>query len=96
MRSGVVSLGSLYNYTHAHKYLVTDNTENDYVLYFLPVKLAIEKMYIEKSSFFYDLVIIVKTVFVIIQMTLGKSSFKELDELELAIECHLLKKSQIK
>lgn len=76
VKPGLASPGSIFNYTHAEEYLDDNDPENTYIEKLLPVKLAIERVYIENQSFLYDLKIILRTVVVIFLKTFGKKVFK--------------------
>ena len=79
---GLASPGSIYNYTHDKQYLANDNYEKSYVERLLPVKLALERVYVKEASFFYDLRIIIRTIRIILSIALGKRNFPEPVEIE--------------
>lgn len=78
---GLASPGSIYNYTHEQRYLTDDDYEKSYVERLLPVKLALERVYVRRASFLYDLRIILRTIGVIFSITLGKRHFPEPQEM---------------
>ena len=77
VKPGIVSPGSIYNYTHSHLYLDGADVENSYIKKLLPVKLALEIIYIERMNFFYDLQLIWRTIVTIIKIMLGVKEFKD-------------------
>ena len=74
---GLASPGSIYNYTHGHLYLDDNDPERSYVGKLLPIKLALELVYVRRASLWYDVTIIVKTVVTILQIAFGKRRFAE-------------------
>jgi len=84
VRPGLASPGSIFNYTHSRDYLDDENPEASYLNKLLPVKLAIERVYIENQSFWYDIKIILRTIKVIIQTIIGVTEFKDPWELKQA------------
>jgi len=78
---GLTSPGSVYYYTHADQYLDSNDTEQAYVNHLLPIKLALDLVYIRNNTFFYDLRIIFRTLFVIIGIMFGRRRFKEPPEM---------------
>ena len=77
VKPGIASPGSIFNYTHGDQYLnETGDTDLAYVEKLLPIKLAIEKEYIKKTSIKYDIQIIFRTISTIIQMLMGKKQFE--------------------
>ncbi len=89
VRPGVVSPGSLFNYTHVEEYL-GENSEDDYVSKFLSIKLSLEKVYLDKANFIYDLEIIGRTVMTIFQIALGKKKFPYPKEFNEAVKANLI------
>jgi lipopolysaccharide/colanic/teichoic acid biosynthesis glycosyltransferase len=81
VRPGLVSPGSIYNYTHAEKLIGRQNPEKDYVEKVLPVKLALERVYVREVSFRYDLRLIFRTMAVIAMIALGKRDFSDPPEM---------------
>jgi lipopolysaccharide/colanic/teichoic acid biosynthesis glycosyltransferase len=84
VRPGLASYGSLYNYTHGHLLLDDSDPENSYVRQLLPIKLALEVVYVRNGSLSSDLGIIVRTLLAIISIALGKRRFAEPGELNIA------------
>src|SRR5438309_1267941 len=75
------SPGSLYAYTHGDRYLDTDDPERAYINDLLPIKLALETVYVQRVSFLYDLRIIARTVWVITVTALGICEFADPPEM---------------
>lgn len=75
VRPGLASYGSLYNYTHGHFLLDDSNPEKSYVSQLLPIKLALEVVYVRNWSLTNDLRIIVRTLITIVCIAAGKRSF---------------------
>ena len=86
VRPGMASPGSLFNYTHGHEFLDDEDPEGSYINKFLPVKLALELVYIKHQSFWYDLEIIFRTVWIILLISSGKNKFSNPRELNIAIK----------
>jgi len=91
VKPGVASPGSLFNYTHSHLYLDDADPEKSYVENLLPVKLALELVYIKDQNIFYDLNVIFKTVYVIVLMAFGKKIFDFPKEYAVARQDGLIK-----
>ncbi len=77
VKPGLTSAASLYDYTVGDTY--KDNEK--YRAEVLPVKLEMEKLYIEKRSLAYDAELVGRTVVTILQVLLGKKKFKDQPEL---------------
>jgi lipopolysaccharide/colanic/teichoic acid biosynthesis glycosyltransferase len=81
VRPGLASPGSLYNFTHGEAHLAGPDTESAYAERLLPLKLALDLVYVRRASFRYDVAIMLRTLFVIVAATLGKRSFGEPPEM---------------
>ena len=86
VRPGLASYGSLYNYTHGQLLLDDSDPEKSYIEKLLPIKLALEVVYVRNSSLTSDLDIIVRTVLTIVGIASGKRRFAEPGELNAARE----------
>jgi len=77
VRPGLTSAASLYDYT------VGDTYKDDmaYRREVLPIKLEMEKMYVERQSFRYDCSLVWRTIVTILQVLVGKKDFKDQPEL---------------
>src|SRR5437868_6896109 len=88
VRPGLASPGSIYNYTHGHQYLDDADPEGTYIERLLPIKLALESVYVRRASLWYDLRIVGRTVSTIALIALGKRRFSEPCEMKEALELH--------
>ena len=86
---GLACTGTLYYYTHLEKMLVDGASEDQYAR-ILPLKLALDGVYLRKQSFGYDLAIILRTIRVIGAKALGQRDFPDPPELA-EIDQELLK-----
>jgi lipopolysaccharide/colanic/teichoic acid biosynthesis glycosyltransferase len=77
VRPGLCSPGSIYNYTHGETWIGQDDPELDYVARLLPVKLALDLVYVRNISLIYDLRVIARTVLVIVLSALGRRKFAD-------------------
>ena len=84
VRPGLAGVSSIYNYTHGEKMLVGDNPEEIYARDLLPVKLALEAVYLRDASLTYDLSLIARTIIAIAQIATGKQNFPEPPEMQAA------------
>ena len=84
VRPGLASYGSLYNYTHGHLLLNDAEPEASYVNQLLPIKLALEVVYVRNRSLTADVRIVIQTVHTIIGIAFGKRGFAEPSEIEAA------------
>ena len=85
VKPGLTSPASLYDYTHGEQY----EDEKSYETEFLPQKLALELYYVKNRGLLYDMLLILKTAFVIVMTLFGKQYFKkpkELDMIEMSIK----------
>jgi lipopolysaccharide/colanic/teichoic acid biosynthesis glycosyltransferase len=73
VRPGLTSPGTIYYYTDLERSLADDGSETAYVERVLPRKLAIDHVYLERQSLWYDIRIIFRTAIAIITITLGRS-----------------------
>jgi lipopolysaccharide/colanic/teichoic acid biosynthesis glycosyltransferase len=78
---GLSSPGSIHYYTHSHLQLDDNDPEQSYAANLLPIKLALDLVYIRRASLWYDLTIILKTAATILLIGLGKRQFAEPPEL---------------
>ena len=85
VKPGLTSPASLYDYTHGEK----KKKKKLYETEFLPQKLALELYYVKNRGLLYDMLLILKTAFVIVMTLFGKQYFKkpkELDMIEMSIK----------
>ena len=86
VRPGLASPGSLFNYTHGEAMLNGWSAESVYLERLLPVKLALETVYVRRASLLYDLSLMCRTVGVIVAIAAGKRRFREPQEMGEAME----------
>lgn len=77
VRPGLTSAASLYDYVVGDTY--TDNKE--YQAEVVPIKHELELYYVQHQSFSYDAELVLRTIVTIIQVVLGKKSFRPIREL---------------
>ena len=77
VKPGLTSPASLYDYTHGEKY----EDEALYEKEFVPQKLRLELYYVKHQNFWYDIKLILKTAWIIIQTFCGKEEFEKPKEL---------------
>lgn len=77
VKPGLTSTASLYDYTHGELF----EDEERYEKEFMPKKLTLELYYVNHRSFWYDIVLILRTAWLIILKTCGKKEFAEPKEL---------------
>ena len=77
VKPGLTSAASLFDYTVGDTY--KDNEA--YRREVLPIKMEMEKMYVERQSFGYDCSLVWRTIVTILQVMAGKKDFKEQPEL---------------
>lgn len=85
VRPGLTSPGAIYYYTDLERRLGGDDADSAYFERILPEKLAVERVYVENASFWYDMRIIVRTVNAILKIVIGRNTSlrpPELDYLE--------------
>jgi putative colanic acid biosynthesis UDP-glucose lipid carrier transferase len=78
VKPGLTSTASLYDYTHGELF----EDEESYEKEFLPKKLKLELYYVNHRSFWYDIELVLRTGWLIIQKTCGKRDFIEPIELQ--------------
>lgn len=81
VRPGLSSPGSLYYYTHGEAQLAGDAAESYYLEQVLPLKLALDTIYLRKASLGGDLRVMARTVVTILGILLGKQHFADPVEL---------------
>lgn len=78
VKPGLTSPASLYDYTHGELFV----DEEQYAQVFLPKKLKLELYYVNHMSVWYDLFLVLKTAWLIVLKTCGKTVFNEPEELK--------------
>ena len=76
MPPGLASPGSIYNYTHANQEIEGEDPERVYVERVLPVKLALDVVYVRRRSLLYDARLVARTLYVILAKAAGKRRFR--------------------
>jgi lipopolysaccharide/colanic/teichoic acid biosynthesis glycosyltransferase len=84
VRPGLASPGSIYNYTHGEALLTGDDAERRYIEQLLPVKLALDVVYVRGKSLWYDVKIVARTVWAIAGTMVGRRRFAEPPEMTAA------------
>lgn len=77
VKPGLTSAASLFDYTVGDTY--TD--EKAYEQEVLPIKLEMELMYVQRQGFRYDCNLVWRTIITILQVLIGKKTFKDQPEL---------------
>jgi putative colanic acid biosynthesis UDP-glucose lipid carrier transferase len=77
VKPGLTSTASLYDYTHGELF----EDEESYEKEFMPKKLKLELYYVKHRSLWYDIVLVLRTAWLIILKTCGKRVFNEPKEL---------------
>jgi lipopolysaccharide/colanic/teichoic acid biosynthesis glycosyltransferase len=78
---GVTSPGTIHYYSHCERMLATNEVVDFYVERLLPVKLALDRVYIKNASVSYDIRLILRTMTVICGRVLGVQAFPDPPEL---------------
>jgi lipopolysaccharide/colanic/teichoic acid biosynthesis glycosyltransferase len=79
---GLTSPGSLYYYTHGEQLLTGADPETFYVERLLPMKLALDLVYVRETSVMYDLRLLARTAKTLIFVALGRACFPDPPELK--------------
>jgi lipopolysaccharide/colanic/teichoic acid biosynthesis glycosyltransferase len=74
---GLSSPGSIHYYTHSHLQLDDKDPERSYVEKLLPIKLAMDLVYLRRAGLWYDVTIMLRTAITILLIALGKRRFAE-------------------
>jgi len=78
---GVTSPGTVYYYTHYESRLGADTVLDQYVTELLPMKLALDCVYIQRATVLYDIRVLLRTVAGISARILGSKWFPDPPEL---------------
>ena len=81
VRPGLASPGSIYSSTHGDALLTGTDPEAAYAERLLPVKLALDVVYVRHASLAYDARIVGRTLWVIVATLAGQSRFADPPEL---------------
>jgi lipopolysaccharide/colanic/teichoic acid biosynthesis glycosyltransferase len=93
MPPGLASPGSIFNYTHGERMLQGADAESIYATRLLPIKLALDRTYVQHASVAYNIRIIFRTSWVIVLKTIGKQEFSDPPEMNAAVRLLSLDKS---
>lgn len=78
---GLTSPGSLYYYTHCETKLASDDVMDLYVRRLLPVKLALDRVYVRHATILYDFQVLSRTMTLLVARSLGRQWFPDPPEL---------------
>ena len=81
VKPGLTSPGSLYYYTHFEGLLAEDAAMELYLRQLLPVKLALDRVYMKRATVLYDFRTILRTMALVALRALGRKSFSAPPEL---------------
>jgi len=79
---GLTSPGSLYNYTAGEAMLDGPDPDAAYASRLLPIKLALDRVYLRRRGLVYDLRIVARTVWLIVATGAGRRRFADPPELD--------------
>jgi hypothetical protein len=85
VRPGLASPGSIYNATHGARWLEGPDPERRYLEALLPLKLALDLVYVRRASLRYDLAIIGRTLGLLAGQLAGRTTFPDPPELAEAL-----------
>jgi lipopolysaccharide/colanic/teichoic acid biosynthesis glycosyltransferase len=78
---GLTSPGTLYDYTHGDDLVGSTNPEQAYVERLLPIRLALDQVYLRHASLGYDVALVFRTVGLIAAIASGRRAFRDPPEL---------------
>lgn len=81
---GLTSPGALYSTTHGETWLSERDAERDYYEHLMPLKLALDRVYIRRASLGYDIRVIARTAAVVAGRALGRRHFADPPEMTAA------------
>lgn len=81
VRPGLTSPGTLYDYTHGEDLVGSRDPERAYAERLLPIRLAMDQLYIQRASLGYDAALVARTVGIIAATALGRRRFGDPPEL---------------
>jgi lipopolysaccharide/colanic/teichoic acid biosynthesis glycosyltransferase len=82
VRPGLSSPGTLYHDTHCVERIAGDDPVRRYLEEVLPLKAALDLVYVRRASFGYDLAIIARTLWTLLGRIAGRRRFPDPPELE--------------
>lgn len=87
---GLTCPGSVHFYTHGEQLVDDSDPETAYVRKLLPIKLALDVVYVRHMSLWYDLRLIARTAWTILQIAAGRRNFSEPVEMPAARQLRTL------
>ena len=81
VRPGLTSPGTLYDYAHGEALVGRADPERAYVERLLPLRLALDLVYVDRPSLAYDLALIGRTVALIVAVVCGRRQFGDPPEM---------------
>jgi len=78
---GLTSPGTLYDYTHGDDLVGSTDPEQAYVERLLPIRLALDQVYLRHASLSYDVALVFRTVGLIAAIAVGRRVFADPPEL---------------
>ena len=81
---GLASPGSIYSSTHGDRILAGNDPEGRYLELMLPLKLALDRVYVRRACLRYDMQIIARTLIVIARSLVGWTNFPNPPEITAA------------
>jgi len=81
VRPGLTSPGTLYDYAHGEALVGRADPERAYVARLLPLRLALDLVYVDRPSLAYDLALIGRTVALIVAVVCGRRRFGDPPEM---------------
>jgi lipopolysaccharide/colanic/teichoic acid biosynthesis glycosyltransferase len=81
VRPGLTSPGTLYDYAHGEAIVGRADPERAYVERLLPLRLALDLVYVDRPSLAYDLALIGRTVALIVAVVCGRGQFGDPPEM---------------
>jgi lipopolysaccharide/colanic/teichoic acid biosynthesis glycosyltransferase len=78
---GITSPGTIYYYTHGEQMLAGDRVLELYLERLLPAKLALDRVYLRRTTVLYDIQVIRRTAMVILARAIGSQRFPHMPEL---------------
>jgi lipopolysaccharide/colanic/teichoic acid biosynthesis glycosyltransferase len=85
VRPGLTSPGTLYDYTHGDALLESSDPEHAYVERLLPLRLALDQLYVQRASLRYDAALVARTFGIIAATAVGQRRFGNPPELTEAL-----------
>jgi len=82
---GFTSPGVLYAVTHGEAHIGEQDPEGDYATKLLPTKMALDRIYVQRVSLWYDIHLLLRTVGVLLGRSVGRRHFADPPELAEAL-----------